>query len=840
MAEVTVKEFASVVGVPVDRLLSQLGEAGLPDKAEADLINDTEKSQLLAYLRRMHGRQDDGTEPTKITLRRKTVSELTMPTERPRLRPRLGTKPPGGKTVSVEFRRKRTYVKRSVIEEEEVQRRAAVEAVERERQEAEERKEAEERARRELEEQRAREAEALAREQAEAEARARAQAEAAAAAASGEAEVRHPAPSERDRRSHDAFDKKETRYGRKELHVASSKSGRRKKKQPVRRRVVSPIVSKHGFEKPTEPIIREVAVPESVTVADLAQRMSVKAAEVIRTLMDLGTMATINQIIDQDTATIVVEEMGHKARPIKANALEEALMEAAAAVPEQGEASARPPVVTVMGHVDHGKTSLLDRIRQTKVAEGEAGGITQHIGAYRVSTDKGEVTFLDTPGHEAFTAMRARGAQVTDIVILVVAADDGVMPQTEEAIKHARAAAVPIIVALNKIDKPNADPERVKQALSQHEIIPEEWGGDTQFVAVSARTGAGIDALLEAISLQAEVLELKAAATGPATGVVIESRLDKGRGPVATVLVQRGTLTRGDILLTGYEFGRVRAMINERGEEIETAGPSTPVEVLGLSNVPNAGDEAMVVPDERKAREIALLRHAKMRELKLARQQSAKLENVFSRMDAGGETALNLLVKADVQGSAEALMDALGRLTGDEVKVNVISSGVGGINESDINLAVASKAMVIGFNVRADSSARRRIEEEGVDLRYYSVIYDVIDDVKAAITGMLAPEVRETIIGVAQVKEVFRSSKMGAIAGCAVVEGVVRRNYPIRVLRDNVVIYEGQLESLRRHKDDVSEVRAGTECGIGVKDYNDVKQGDQIEVYERVEVARTA
>jgi len=553
-------------------------------------------------------------------------------------------------------------------------------------------------------------------------------------------------------------------------------------------------------------------------------------------MMNLGSMVTINQVIDQDTAAVVVEEMGHKPKLVQANALETQLLEDVAAA---GEKKPRPPVVTVMGHVDHGKTSLLDRIRSANVAAGEAGGITQHIGAYRVSTPKGVVTFIDTPGHAAFTAMRARGAKVTDIVVLVVAADDGVMPQTVEAVQHAKAGGVPLIVAVNKIDKPDADPDRVRQGLTQHGVIPEDWGGDTIFVRVSAKTGEGIDNLLEAILLQAEVLELQAIQEGPASGTVIESRLDKGRGPVATVLVQSGTLKRGEVLLTGFEFGRVRALIDENGRAVEEAGPSTPVEVLGLSNTPNASDEAIVVDDERKAREIALLRINKSREAKLARQQAAKLDNVFSRMEEGQQVSLNLLIKADVQGSAEALSEALSRLSNEEVNVGILSSGVGGITESDVNLAIASSAMIIGFNVRADASARKLIEAEKIDLRYYSIIYDVIDDVKAALSGMLSPEVKETIIGVAEVRDVFRSSKFGAIAGCIVTTGMVRRSNPIRVLRDNVVIFEGQLESLRRFKDDVNEVKSGTECGIGVKNYNDVRPGDQIEVFERTEIARS-
>ena len=569
-------------------------------------------------------------------------------------------------------------------------------------------------------------------------------------------------------------------------------------------------------------------------MAELAQKMSVKAAEVIKVMMNMGSMVTINQVLDQDTASIVVEEMGHKIKLLKENAIEEALVEETEAMEEQH----RAPVVTIMGHVDHGKTSLLDYIRRSKVAAGESGGITQHIGAYHVTTDNGEITFLDTPGHAAFTAMRARGAEVTDIVILVVAADDGVMPQTREAVQHAKAAGVPLIVAVNKIDKPEADPDRVKSELGQENVIPEDWGGDTMFVNVSAHTGEGVDRLLEAILLQAEVLELTAPHEGPARGVVIESRLDKGRGPVATILVQRGVLKRGDMLLAGLEYGRVRAMLNEHGAQLDEAGPSIPVEVLGLSGTPNAGDEANVVANERKAREVALFRQGKYRDVKLARQQAAKLENMFNQMQEGEVATLNIVLKADVQGSVEAIADALTNLSTDEVRVKIVSSGVGGITESDVNLAMASNAIMIGFNVRADSVAKRLIDEEDVDLHYYSVIYDLIDEVKGAMSGMLAPEFKEEIIGLAEVRDVFRSPKLGAIAGCMVVDGVVKRNNPIRVLRENVVIYEGELESLRRFKDDVNEVKQGMECGIGVKNYNDVKVGDQIEVYERTQVAR--
>jgi translation initiation factor IF-2 len=600
---------------------------------------------------------------------------------------------------------------------------------------------------------------------------------------------------------------------------------------------LTPEKPQHGaFTKPTAPKVHDVTLPETLTVAELAQKMSVKAAEVIRIMMKMGTMVTINQIIDQETASIVVDEMGHIPKLLKENEIEDSLIKASE---QTGEPVHRSPVVTIMGHVDHGKTSLLDYIRVTKVVAGEAGGITQHIGAYHVDTPKGSICFLDTPGHAAFTAMRARGAKVTDIVILVVAADDGVMPQTMEAIQHAKAAEVPIIVALNKIDKPAANSEKVKQELVAKEVVPEEWGGNTMFVPVSAKTGDGIDDLLDSILLQAEVLELTTVAEGLATGVIIESRLDKGRGAVATMLVQSGTLKKGDILLAGKEYGRVRAMLDENGKPIEQAGPSIPVEVLGLSGVPSAGDETVVVPDERKAREIALFRQGKYREVKLAKNQAAKLENMFSQMQTGQVNTLNIVLKADVNGSVEALSDALTKLSNDEVKVKIIASGAGGINESDVNLAVASNAILIGFNVRADASAKRLIKEEEVDLHYYSVIYEAIDEVKQALSGMLAPEIKEEIIGLAEVRQVFRSPKFGSVAGCLVIDGTIKRHNPIRVLREHVVIFEGELESLRRFKDDVSEVKAGTECGIGVKNYSDVKEGDQIEVYEKTTIART-
>ncbi len=591
------------------------------------------------------------------------------------------------------------------------------------------------------------------------------------------------------------------------------------------------------FEKPVAPVSREVRIPETITVGELAQKMSVKAGELIKVMMKLGSMVTINQVLDQETAALVAEEMGHQYILIKENDLEAQVM--AEADEDAGNIIQRAPVVTIMGHVDHGKTSLLDYIRKTKVVAGEAGGITQHIGAYRVQTPKGTITFLDTPGHAAFTAMRARGADATDIVILVVAADDGVMPQTIEAIQHANAAKVPLIVAVNKMDKPDADPERVKSELSQHGVIAEEWGGENLFAYVSAKSGEGIDDLLDKVLIQAEVLELTAPSTGMGRGVVIESRLDRGRGSVATVLVQSGVVKKGDIMLAGMEYGRIRAMLDENGNELKEAGASTPVEILGLSGTPNAGDEVVIVENERKAREIANFRQGKFKEIKIARQQKAKLENLFNNTGDGEVHTVNLMIKADVQGSVEALSDSLLKLATDEVKVNIIASGIGGITESDIQLAIASEAIIIAFNVRADANAKKLAENEGVDLRYYSIIYEAIDQVKAAMQGMLSPEVREDIIGLAEVREVFRSSKFGTVAGCIVEDGTLKRNNPIRVLRNNVVIYEGALESLRRFKDDVSEVRAGTECGLGVKNYNDVRIGDQIECYERVSVERT-
>jgi translation initiation factor IF-2 len=843
MADVTVAQFADVLKVPVDRLLAQLAEAGIEVEGAEDTISDEAKLELLTFLRESHGRDAPAATPRKITLKRKTQSELRQSAGQGRAR-----------TVNVEVRKKRTYIKRDVLEEqarqqqEELDRQREAEEEARRKAEEEARKSSEEANRQREEEQKRLEAEEEAKRQAEEEARKKVEEE-ARRVVEEEARVlaearKRTADEDRKRREAErtpprrgaAADDAGTKYGRKELHVAGDKSGRRRKRASTGRRAGGSQIERQGFERPTAPVKREVAIPETITVSELAQKMAVKATEVIKTMMGMGAMVTINQVIDQDTALIVVEEMGHTPKVLKENQIEDVVEMAAKS---SGDEQPRWPVVTIMGHVDHGKTSLLDYIRRSRVAAGEAGGITQHIGAYVVESAKGRITFLDTPGHAAFTAMRARGAQATDVVILVVAADDGVMPQTIEAIQHARAAGVPIVVAVNKIDKHGADPERVKSELAQHDVIPEDWGGDTQFVNVSAHTGEGIEALLESVALQAEVLELKAVATGPAKGVVIESSLEKGRGAVATILVQQGTLNAGDALLAGREYGRVRAMFNEHGKPLKEAGPSTPVQVLGLSGTPMAGDDVVVLPDERKAREVALHRQGKFRDVKLAKQQAAKLEDVFTQMEEGETNTVQLLIKADVQGSAEALRDAMNRLSNDEVKVKVIASNVGGITESDVNLAAASGAIVIGFNTRADGAARNAIKETGVDVRYYSIIYEAIDDVKQALTGMLSPEIREQIVGVAEVREVFTSPKFGQVAGCLVTEGVVRRNNPIRVLRDNVVIFEGQLESLRRFKDDVNEVKSGTECGIGVKNYNDVRAGDQIECFERVEIART-
>ena len=838
MADVTIAQFADVLKVPVEKLITQLDEAGIRVGGSEDTISEEAKLELLTHLRRSHGQDDTiatAAAPRRITLRRKSQSELRLAGAQGRSR-----------TVSVEVRRKRTYIKRDVLEEEAQKEQEAMDAKRREEQERidaekveiERQQAAKEEAAKAVEEDKRKEVEA--KEQAESDAR-EAVETAAAIAAEERARVEKAEQDARERRAKEKEKKKgkapDTRYGRKELHVAGNRSGRRRRKTPARRRPVS-ISSdgQHGFERPTAPVVREVEIPEGIAVSELAQKMAVKGNEVVKVLFNMGAMVTINQVIDQDTAIIVVEELGHIAKPISGTEIDEDLL--AGEVPT-GDEVWRAPVVTIMGHVDHGKTTLLDHIRSTKVAAGEAGGITQHIGAYAVDTDKGKITFLDTPGHAAFTAMRARGAQATDIVILVVAADDGVKPQTIEAIEHAKAAGVPIVVAINKMDKESSDPERVKSELSQHEIISEDWGGEHLFAQVSAQTGDGVDALLESGSLQAEVMDLKAVADGPARGIVIESSLEKGRGAVATVLVQAGTLRQGDMLIAGEEFGRVRNMFDEAHNSITEALPSSPAVVLGLSKTPSAGDDFLVVKSERKAREVAEFRREKSRESKLAKQQASRLEDVFSQMTEAAGKVVPLLIKSDVHGSTEALRDALNKLSNDEVKVKVISSGVGGITESDATLAAASKAVIIGFNVRADAAARAAIKESGVDVRYYSIIYEAIDDVKDAVSGLLAPEIRENIVGLSEVKEVFISPKLGNIAGCIVTEGHMKRSNPIRVLRDNVVIYEGELESLRRFKDDVNEVKSGTECGIGVKNYNDVKVGDQIECFERVEVPRT-
>lgn len=1005
MAEVTVKQLAQVVGTPVDKLLVQLGDAGIAKTGENDMISDSEKLTLLTHLRESRGQSASGGASKRITLKRKRVSELK-------------TDPSGRKKVNVEVRARRTYVRPGSEEsgepaEEqvtgEVTEETAVEAAEeqtpvveaptsaevsapetaapeeaapvepavadelapvesepeqpveadsgkdapvaeadskpatpaaksdsaadaataaeqvaaqvaaqaakaaseaaskpklsaadaaaeavrqaeaqaaaavaaavqaggatastdaaaekaaeeslspaekaRKAREAAKRLEAETAARaaaermaerqvaaerrREQEENAKRERERKEQERVAAELQRRAAMEAQQAASSNDrGNARGPDKPKGKGRGKSGGGGGDTRYGRNQLHVAKGKSGRRKGK--ARRALPGNFESKHAFERPTTPVVREVDVPETITVAELANKMAVKAAEVIKAMMTMGVMATINQLLDQDTAILVVEEMGHKANPMSADDVEAALA-ALVAGEREGDAEPRPPVVTIMGHVDHGKTSLLDYIRRARVASGEAGGITQHIGAYQTHTENGDITFLDTPGHAAFTSMRARGAQATDIVVLVVAADDGVMPQTVEGIQHARAANVPLIIAINKMDKENADPERVRNELAQHDVISEEWGGDTQFVPLSAHTGEGVDQLLEALILQAEVLELQAVPEGNAAGVVIEASLDKGKGPVATILVQEGTLKRGDSFICGQVTGRVRAMFDENGKTVEEAGPSTPVQVLGLSATPNAGDEMLVAADEKSARELAELRHGKQRDARLAERRPARMDDVFSQIK-GTMPVVNFVVKADVKGSFEAIRDSLEKLSTDEVEVRVVGGGVGGINESDANLASASNAILVGFNVRADGAARRLVQEQETDLRYYSVIYELIDLAKQLAGGLLAPEVRERIIGNAEVGEVFTSPKFGQIAGCMVVDGVVRKDEPIRVLRDNVVIYEGELESLRRFKDDVKEVRMGTECGIGVKNYTDVRPGDMIEVYERTEVART-
>ena len=894
MTDVTIKALASEIQTSVDRLIQQFADAGIRKSAD-DSVTAQEKQTLLTHLNREHG-----SAPDKLTLQRKTRSTLNIP----------GT---GGKSksVQIEVRKKRTFVKRDPQEAERLaaEEQAQREAEEQARREAEEsaKREAQLKAEREAAEQAKRElADKAKREAAEKDKVSNQQTDDMTKTAQAEKQRRENEAAELKRKSEEEARRKleeearrvaeearrmaqeneknwteapETPEETTDYHVTTSQHARQAEddndreveggrgrgrnakaarpakkgnkhaeskadREEARAAVRGGKGGKHrkgsalqqGFQKPAQAVNRDVIIGETITVGDLANKMAVKGSQVIKAMMKLGAMATINQVIDQETAQLVAEEMGHKVILRRENELEEAVMSdrdtGAAAEP-------RAPVVTIMGHVDHGKTSLLDYIRSTKVASGEAGGITQHIGAYHVETDNGMITFLDTPGHAAFTSMRARGAQATDIVVLVVAADDGVMPQTIEAIQHAKAAGVPVVVAVNKIDKPEADPDRVKNELSQYGIMPEEWGGESQFVHVSAKAGTGIDELLDAILLQAEVLELKAVRKGMASGAVIESFLDKGRGPVATVLVREGTLHKGDIVLCGFEYGRVRAMRNELGQEVLEAGPSIPVEILGLSGVPAAGDEVTVVRDEKKAREVALYRQGKFREVKLARQQKSKLENMFANMTEGEVHEVNVVLKADVQGSVEAISDSLLKLSTDEVKVKIIGSGVGGITETDATLAAASNAILVGFNVRADASARKVIESESLDLRYYSVIYHLIDEVKAAMSGMLSPELKQQIIGLAEVRDVFKSPKFGAIAGCMVTEGTIKRHNPIRVLRDNVVIYEGELESLRRFKDDVNEVRNGMECGIGVKNYNDVRVGDMIEVFEIIEIQRT-
>lgn len=838
MAEVSIKQFSETLNLSVDKLLSQLEASGVKSKKATDNLSEEEKRTLLTYLKGLHGAADEA--PKKVTLRRKQTLNLSTGSGAAK------------RTVNVEVRKKRTYVKKESEQEtvadvtpaEEVTTTPVVDTV------VEAKTETVTEAPLETP------VEAPVETTVEATTDAPDAPEDAAtveetvdvAAEDKPLEVVEPVVEK-------ASDKKAKKYrkepreakeidkkppAKKKASLGAENLKRMKKRrgnQPAKKSVVTPSApNEHGFQKPTEPVIKEVKIPESLKLSELADQMSVKTGEIIKfMMMDLGTMATINQVLDQETAMLIVEEMGHKAIPYNEVTIEDEVVNQE----YHGETVTRSPVVTIMGHVDHGKTSLLDYIRQKKVAHGEAGGITQHIGAYHVDTDMGGITFIDTPGHAAFTAMRARGADITDVVVIVVAADDSVMPQTREAIQHAKASGVGVVVAVNKMDKETANMDRVMQAMVAEEVVPEEWGGDVQFVPVSAKTGMGIDALLDAISLQSEMLELEAPIEGHAKGVVIESRLDKGRGPVATVLIQSGTLKKGDIALCGMEYGRVRALINDSGQTVDTAGPSTPVEILGLSSVPVAGDEMITVDNERKAREAASFRQGKFKDLKIARYQKSKLDNMFNKMAEGEVQNVNIVLKADVQGSIQAISDALVTLSTDEIKVVIVSSGVGGISESDANLALASDALIFGFNVRADASAKRLIDSENIGLKYYSIIYEIVDEVKRAIEGKMAPDFREDIVGIADVREVFKAPKIGLIAGCMVTEGKVKRNNSIRVLRDNVVIYEGVLESLRRFKDDVMEVNKGIECGIGVKDYNDVQAGDQIECFERVEVKRT-
>ena len=842
MADVTISELAGVVGVSVDKLLSQVKEAGLPHTKADELISNDDKNILLVFLRRSHGDRDaSASAPKKITLKRKTLGTLKSASSAGR-----------GKTVNVEVRKKRTYVKRSAIETPVEGDLPATELVS------------------ELEgtttdtvAPEAPAAEETKNEAAEVKpgtAPPRSQAQDVPLPESDTHRAGKGAPRRKKaavREGDELGDKKKTHLRNKAkaqapkrqakaIHVNDdfvlegddfdSMGGRGRRGSA--RKSKSKLSSQHAFEKPTEFIVKEITIGETNSVADLAQKMSVKSGEIIKILFNMGVMATINQMLDQDTSTLLIEELGHKPKFVSQDAIEEQLAESLSAKVGSEEIT-RAPVITVMGHVDHGKTSLLDYIRKASVASGEAGGITQHIGAYHVNTERGMVSFLDTPGHAAFTAMRSRGAKATDVIVLVVAADDGVKPQTEEAVQHAKAAGVPLVVAINKIDKEGIDPDRVKNELSAMEVIPEDWGGDTQFIEVSAITGQGVEGLLEAILLQAELLELKAYTDVPGQGVVIESRLDKGRGSVASVLVQNGTLKTGDVVLAGYEYGRVRALVDELGTNVESAGPAIPVEILGLSGVPDAGDEFVVVSDEKEARDVAEFRKVRLKDSQQVKQQSSMLESMFAGIGRDQKKILNVIIKADVRGSLEAIIGSLQKLGTDEVEVNVIASGVGGISETDAHLAATSRAMVIGFNTRADKSARDILENESLQLRYYNVIYDVIDDTKAIMGGMLEPEIREEIVGIAEVRDVFNSPKFGQIAGSMVIEGTVYRSKPIRVLRDNVVIYEGELESLRRFKDDTNEVRNGMECGIGVRNYKDVKVGDKIEVYETTEVARS-
>ena len=887
MSDKTVQALAEVVGIPLERFLEQLKEAGLTATDPDDVISEEEKVKLLAHLRKRHGKTDatqESSTPKRITLKRSTKTELRQSSA-----PGTGTK-----TVSVEVRKQKTYIKRSEATVSDTQREAelakqALAALEEQKrqQAAEEEKRRQHEAQLKTETEKLKPApQAAGTPAAETPAPDAVVAEAPlspapiAEAPAVAVEPPPPAPAKPQANEADRLElekkqrleaavernaekvrkaaeaKQQTLHKKKQefkpargpatdISADTSDAARRgkgKKGKPGRREKPEHEIElqggKHKFEKPVAPTVFDVTIPETIIVSDLAAKMNIKAAEVIKHLMKLGIMTTINQAIDQETAVILVEEMGHNPIMQSEDDFEQEML--AEVMGEAGEQKALPraPIVTIMGHVDHGKTSLLDYIRKTRVAAGEAGGITQHIGAYQVKTDHGAVTFLDTPGHAAFTAMRARGAEVTDIVIVVVAADDGVMPQTKEAIEHARAANVPIIVALNKIDKPEANPDRVMQELATLNVVPEEWGGDVQFLRVSAKVGTGIDELIEALIVQAEVLELTAPAEGVASGICIESRLDKGRGAVATVLIQKGTLSKGEFVLCGHEYGRIRAMFDENAHSIKSAGPSAPVEILGLSGTPDAGDEFLVVQNERVARELAAHREDRKKSNRHAAAHASKLDDVFSRMTAGETATLNVVIKTDVQGSLEALRESLVGLSTEEVQVKCVYGGVGGINEGDANLALASSAILIGFNVRADAVARKLIEEKDIDLHYYSIIYEAIDEVKRAINGMLAPDIQEKIVGLAEVRDVFRSPKFGAIAGCMVIDGFVKRNLPIRVLRDNVVIFEGQLESLRRFKDDVGEVKMGMECGIGVKNYNDVKPGDQIEVFERFEVKR--